>query len=172
MNTTKPILAFLFALATVALVGGCRRPTAEDAVQPDARATAVVHRAQAGTPVRQRGTEIISAQALVRDFARDPAASAVRFAHHDVEVTGEVGNLEAGDDGLPVLTLDGGAGVAGARFVLDADAWPDISTVKTGATVSLSCRHASGATGQVTLTACALLRGRGGVTPSGSPPWG
>jgi hypothetical protein len=162
MNTIKPTLALLFALATVTLVGGCRRPTAEDAVQPDARATALVHRAQAAAPAaKAAAAEVMTAQTLVQDFANDPAASAGRFADRAVVVTGEVGNLEAGDDGAPVLTLKGATGSAAPRFILDADAWPDISTLRAGAKVSLSCRGASGAAGQVTVNACDLLQRRG-----------
>lgn len=161
MNTIKPFLPLLFALATVALVGGCRRPTTGDAVQPDARTTAVVQRAQAGTPAPRTATEIISAQTLVHDMATDPVASAARFAHRPVEITGEVGNLEAGDDGAPVLTLKAAKGSVAPRFILDADAWPDMSTLRDGAKVSLSCREASDTAGQVTAKACALLQGRG-----------
>lgn len=165
MKTIKPTLALLFALATVALVGGCRRPTAEDAVQPDARATAVVHRAQAAAPAatarKTAGTEVMNAQTLVQDFANDPAAAARRFGDRAIVVTGEVGNLEAGEDGAPVLTLKGATGSVAPRFTLDADAWSDISTLRAGAKVSLSCRGASAAAGQVTVNACGLLQRRG-----------
>ncbi|WP_369926099.1 hypothetical protein [Xanthomonas sp. NCPPB 2632] len=159
MNTSKLFSNLLLALVTVILVSGCRHPAAEGAMQPGARAGAVVRRAQtpAPTPTPKAKIEVMSAQELAQAFADDRTASTVRFAHRTVEVTGEVGNLEAGGDGTPVVTLKGGKGSTNPRFVLDADAWPDVSTLKTGATVRLSCRDGSESAGQVTLKACALL---------------
>lgn len=157
MNTPRSALFLLFALATIILLVGCRRPATVGAAQPDASVAEVVHRAQGSPPVQKPRIEVISARALARDFASDSAASTRRSARQVVEVTGELGNLEAGGDGVPVLTLRGGAGFKDPRFVLDADAWPDVSTLKTGATVRLSCRDGSESAGQVTLKACALL---------------
>ncbi|MET0195173.1 MAG: hypothetical protein ABW200_17570 [Hyphomicrobiaceae bacterium] len=159
MNTSKLFPTLLLALATLILVSGCRHPAAEDAVQPGARTSAVVRRPQTPTPVPmpKKEIEVISAQALVQAVADDRAASTARFADRTVEVTGEVGDIEAGGGGVPVLTLKSGKGSVDPRFVLDADAWPDVSTLKTGATVRLSCRDGSESAGQVTLKACALL---------------
>jgi len=157
MNTPRSVLALLFALATIVLVGGCRRPATVDGAQPHASAVAVVHRAQGSPPVEKPRIEVISARALAQDFASDRASSVGRFTRQVVEVTGELGSLEAGGNGVPVLTLRGGAGFKDPRFVLDADAWPDVSTLKTGATVRLSCRDGSESAGQVTLKECALL---------------
>lgn len=161
MNTSKLFPNLLLALVTVILVSGCRHPAAEGAMQPGARAGAVVRRAQTPapmpTPTPKAKIEVVSAQELAQAFADDRAAAAVRFAHRTVEVTGEVGNLEADGDGVPVVTLKSGKGSTNPRFVLDADAWPDVSTLKTGATVRLSCRDGSESARQVILKACALL---------------
>lgn len=159
MNTSKLFPTLLLALATLILVSGCRHPAAEDAVQPGARAGAVVRRPQPPmpAPMPKKKIEVISAQALVQAFADDRVASTARLADRTVEVTGEVGDIEAGGGGVPVLTLNSGKGSVDPRFVLDADAWPDVSTLKTGATVKLSCHDVADDTGQVTLKACALL---------------
>jgi hypothetical protein len=161
MNTSKLFPTLLLALATLILVSGCRHPAAEDAVPSGAHGSTVVRQAPAPvpapTPRPTTKVEVLSARALVQAFADDRAVSTARFAHRTAEVTGEVGNIEAGDGGVPVLTLKTGEGSAPPRFVLDADAWPDVSTLKTGATVTLSCHDVADDTGQVTLTACALL---------------
>jgi hypothetical protein len=161
MNTSKLFPNLLLALFAVILVSGCRHPAAEGAVQPGALPGAVVRRAQMPaplpTPMPKAKIEVVSAQELARAFADDRAAAAARFAHRTVEVAGEVGNLEADGDGVPVVTLKSGRGSTNPRFVLDADAWPDVSILKTGATVRLSCRDGAESAVQVTLKACALL---------------
>lgn len=161
MNTSKLFSILLLALVTVIVLSGCRHPAAEDAVQPGARTSAVVRRAQTPmhmpAPTPKTKIEVMSARALAQAFLDDRLAATARFADRTVEVTGEVGNIEAGGGGVPVLTLKSGKGSVDPRFVLDADAWPDVSTLKTGATVKLSCHGVADDTGQVTLKACALL---------------